>query len=59
MTRHHLHSPRQIFAVPIFLGILSGIGLLAALLGDGFWDWVSWATLAYPIWICVKYSRAT
>jgi hypothetical protein len=37
--------------MPVVLGILGTIGLLAALLGDGIWDGVSWLALACPIWI--------
>jgi hypothetical protein len=42
----------QIFAAPIVLGVLSVIGLVSALVGDGFWDGVSWVTLAIPILLC-------
>lgn len=37
------------FAVPIVLGLLSAIGLTAALLGDGLWDALSWLALGVPI----------
>jgi hypothetical protein len=40
---------RQIFALPIIIGILSTVGLLAALIGDGWWDRLSWAALSLPI----------
>jgi hypothetical protein len=43
---------RQIFAMPLLLGILTTIGLIAALVGDGIWDGVSWLTLAVPVAIC-------
>lgn len=39
----------QIFAAPILVGVLSTIGLIAALVGDGWWDGVSWLTLALPV----------
>ncbi|EKS35746.1 hypothetical protein [Afipia clevelandensis] len=42
----------QIFAVPMVLGVLSIIGLVSALVGDGVWDGVSWATLTIPILLC-------
>ncbi|MFZ5689941.1 MAG: hypothetical protein ACOY5F_01665 [Pseudomonadota bacterium] len=41
-------SALQVFAVPIVLGVLSAIGLLAALLGDDGWDYVSWLALGIP-----------
>ena len=37
------------FAVPAVMGLLSTVGLVAALLGDDIWDWLSWATLAVPV----------
>ena len=40
---------RQIFAMPILIGILSTVGLLAALVGDGWWDGLSWASLSLPV----------
>jgi hypothetical protein len=40
---------RQIFALPIMIGILSIVGLLAALVGDGWWDGLSWASLSLPV----------
>lgn len=43
---------RQIFAIPMVLGLLSVVGLVSALVGDGFWDGVSWLTLAIPIVLC-------
>jgi hypothetical protein len=39
----------QIFAGPILVGVLSTLGLVSALVGDGFWDGVSWVTLLVPI----------
>lgn len=42
----------QIFAIPMVLGVLSIVGLVSALVGDGIWDGVSWATLAIPILLC-------
>ena len=39
----------QIFAGPIMVGALSIVGLLAALIGDGWWDAVSWLSLALPV----------
>jgi hypothetical protein len=31
------------------IGVLSTIGLVAALVGDGVWDGVSWLALLLPI----------
>ncbi len=37
------------FALPLFIGITSIVGLLAALLGDGIYDAVSWLGLGIPV----------
>jgi hypothetical protein len=42
-------TTRQIFALPILIGILSTIGLIAALVGDGWWDGLSWTSLSLPV----------
>ncbi len=39
----------QIFAAPIVVGALSVVGLVAALIGDGWWDALSWLSLALPV----------
>ena len=46
--RNH-RTLRQIFALPIVIGILSTVGLIAALVGDGWWDGLSWASLSLPV----------
>ena len=40
---------RQIFALPTAIALLSIIGLVSALTGDGMRDMISWATLAVPV----------
>jgi hypothetical protein len=50
----------QIFAVPLLLGILTTVGLVAALVGDGIWDGLSWVTLGVPIVVtlyCLAVSK--
>ncbi|MFY4728910.1 hypothetical protein [Nitrospira sp. BLG_2] len=44
-----LQTTRQIWAAPIVLGIVSAIGLVSALLGDGIWDALSWMAFTAPI----------
>jgi hypothetical protein len=41
-------SLSQMFFVPAALALLSAVGLVAALVGDGAWDALSWLTLAAP-----------
>ena len=40
---------RQIYAAPAAIGLLTGAGLICALLGDGVWDALGCAALAIPI----------
>lgn len=39
----------QIFTWPLVIGVLSTVGLISALVGDGLWDGVSWLALLLPI----------
>lgn len=41
-----MKTPWQIFRMPLLLALLSTVGLLAALLADGWGDVLSWASLA-------------
>ena len=43
------HSLRAIFAVPLLLALVSFVGLVVALTGDGLRDAASWAALAIPV----------
>ncbi|HEX6000389.1 MAG TPA: hypothetical protein VFZ16_13515 [Hyphomicrobiaceae bacterium] len=49
-------------AWPLLLGVLSGCGLVLALVGDGAWDTASWLLLATPIdavaWALVRPGAA-
>lgn len=40
---------RQVFAVPLLLGVLSSVGLVSALVGDGVWNGLSWLLLGIPV----------
>ncbi len=52
---------KRLWGAPILLGILTLIGLLSALLGDGMWDVLSALTLGIPvvvtIWCFFKKSK--
>ncbi|GAB3257639.1 hypothetical protein GCM10027347_20280 [Larkinella harenae] len=39
----------HIWIIPLVLALLSMIGLIAALVGDGMMDFVSWLTLGIPL----------
>ncbi|WP_145977724.1 DUF4175 domain-containing protein [Pseudomonas palleroniana] len=49
---------RKVYAMPLGIGLLSAAGLFAALLGDGWWDSLSWAGLGVPAaigaWALIK-----
>jgi len=42
----------QIFGIPLLTALLSAIGLVSALVGDGISDSVSWVMLLFPILLC-------
>jgi hypothetical protein len=42
----------QIFGIPLLIALLSAIGLVSALMGNGIWDSISWITLLIPILLC-------
>ncbi|SPP65578.1 hypothetical protein NITLEN_40051 [Nitrospira lenta] len=48
-------TARQVWGMPALLGVISGIGLFSALLGDGVWDGVSWLALGLPCGIIAWY----
>ncbi len=48
-------SLRQVFAAPLVIATLSGIGLVSALLGDDAWDALSWFALAMPVVVILRY----
>ena len=51
----------QLWGMPVLLGILTLVGLVSALLGDGIWDTVSACALAVPVlaglWYGLRPSR--
>lgn len=42
-------SLTQTFAAPLVIAIVSTVGLISALVGDGWWDAVSWVALGLPV----------
>ena len=47
-------SKWQIWAAPLTIGVVTLVGLVAALLADGFGNVVSWISLGVPVLICAK-----
>jgi hypothetical protein len=48
-------SLRQVFAAPVAIAVLSGVGLVSALLGDDIWDVLSWLALTVPVVVILWY----
>jgi type IV secretory pathway TrbD component len=40
---------RHLWGAPIAIALVSLIGLITALLGDGLNDWISWIGLSVPL----------
>lgn len=51
-------SGTQVWRTPVVLGLLSAVGLVAALLSDGLGDVVSWIALLVPVIIAFHYGIA-
>ncbi len=47
---------RRVWPAPIALGVLSAVGLTAALLSDGLGDVLAWAALAVPVVVVTHYA---
>lgn len=45
---------QKTWGTPLLLALLTVIGLLAALLGDGGWRVFAWALLAIPLGVIVQ-----
>ncbi len=46
----------RVWPAPILLGVLSTVGLMAALLSDGMGDYLSWLTLTIPVAVVLWYA---
>ncbi|MCC2957364.1 hypothetical protein LK542_17245 [Massilia sp. IC2-477] len=51
-----IRTRTQIWVVPVLLAVLTLVGLVAALLGDGAWDLVSAVTLGAPVAVGAWYA---
>lgn len=48
----------QVFAVPLAIAVISLVGLVSALTGDGLRNWLSWAALGVPVFMaCRAWNR--
>jgi hypothetical protein len=46
---------RALWGMPILLGVLTAVGLVAGLLGDGWWDMVAVGGLGVPVLVGARY----
>jgi hypothetical protein len=46
----------RMWGAPLMLALLTIVGLVSALLGDGVWDYLSAVALAVPTLACVWYG---
>ena len=47
---------RRVWVAPSSMGLITVMGLICALLGDGVWDMLSWVALAIPVALCIFYT---
>lgn len=47
---------KRVWSIPIAIGIVTAVGLIAALLGDGLWDTLSAVALGIPVAIGAWYG---
>ncbi|RZU02345.1 hypothetical protein [Rivibacter subsaxonicus] len=50
-------APVKVWPVPIALGLITAVGLVAALLGDGWLNMLSWLALALPLVVIAVFWR--
>lgn len=46
----------KLWGMPVLLGLLTTVGLVSALLGDGIWDTVSAFALGTPVLAALRFS---
>lgn len=56
MTTKKRKQQYELWGMPIILGILTLVGLIAAILGVGFWHYISWFSLSIPLYYTVKHG---
>ena len=57
MSRRPGNSFMQLWGAPLLLSVLTLIGLVSALTGDGgLHYWVSWLLLGLPVVLCAWYA---
>lgn len=50
-------QPIRVWTAPLWIGVVSTVGLIAALLSDdGFGDYLAWLALAIPVAVVLWYT---
>jgi predicted cobalt transporter CbtA len=52
-------TARQIWSMPLALAVVTAVGLMSALLGDGFWDVLSWVSLVAPMIVILRCAASS
>ena len=56
-----MRALKKVWGVPFILGAITLFGLLAALLGTGYWYGMAWASMSLPvlviIWKIIQQNR--
>ena len=47
----------KLWGMPIWMAVITLLGLIFAILGTGIWHLFSWVALMLPIYIMCKYGR--
>ncbi|MDR6944215.1 hypothetical protein [Mucilaginibacter pocheonensis] len=45
---------KRVWGMPLLLAVLTLFGLLAALLGIGYWNLIAWVTISVPLLVIVQ-----
>jgi len=48
--------PWHVWRLPLALALVSAVGLVAGLVGDGAWDTLSWLGLGLPVGVCLWFG---
>ena len=51
-----MHTFKKVWRMPLLLDSITLFGLLAALLGTGFWYVLAWVALSSPLLIIIRKS---
>ncbi|NEU07786.1 hypothetical protein GZH53_05635 [Flavihumibacter sp. R14] len=47
----------KLWGMPVFIAVLTIIGLLLAIVGTGLWHFFSWVALCIPLYIMIRFGK--